>query len=400
MYAPDEMPPAGARLTNAPPADAILTEMVRDLADLGGSEDEASWRKATTYVTGRQSLCEHEPYKAERGQKQTRLVKQRLYARAEELGVKDDVPRPSFLANAWKMEEIWEDIFNAGTKDLPYDHYRQMAVCSLPRDNKDRLRAWAESERPKREVLRQRIRDEVDAHNGEHRPDFELKVSNYWKFNEAHENGAYGGIHPGIYANLMYWFTDPGDTVLDPCAGTGLLEETLRKYRFFRETYEAESSGPRRALMSDISPTRPGILQADARRGLPFDAGVAELAIVDPPYFRVADDKRYANFGATLDEWLDGLHYVAANVARCVRPGGLIAVVTDDVLRTGEHVPIAYLVTDLLRGLGLEPAATIYNNNPNYVYTMGPAMMKAAILGKKGHQLNGCKIIQVARKPS
>jgi hypothetical protein len=54
-------------------------------------------------------------------------------------------------------------------------------------------------------------------------PNFELEVSNFWKFNTLHDNGAFGGVHPRIYANLIYYFTDPGDSVLDPMAGTGLL---------------------------------------------------------------------------------------------------------------------------------------------------------------------------------
>jgi hypothetical protein len=71
---------------------------------------------------------------------------------------------------------------------LPYDHYRRIAVCSLPREDKDQLRAEAETHQPTQEALRAAIRAAVDSHNGIHRPDFELKTSNFWKFNTPHDN--------------------------------------------------------------------------------------------------------------------------------------------------------------------------------------------------------------------
>jgi hypothetical protein len=45
----------------------------------------------------------------------------------------------------------------------------------------------------------------------------------------------------------------------------------------------------------------------------------------------------------------------------------------------------------------LVPAATIYNHTPNFIHSMGPAQMKAARTARL--QVNGCKIIQVARIP-
>jgi hypothetical protein len=57
------------------------------------------------------------------------------------------------------MEETWEGIFRFETKDLPYQHYRQLAVCGLPRTDKDRLRVWAEGERLSQQELK-RAREE------------------------------------------------------------------------------------------------------------------------------------------------------------------------------------------------------------------------------------------------
>jgi hypothetical protein len=88
---------------------------------------------------------------------------------------------------------------------------------------------------------------------------------------------------------------------------------------------------------------------------------------------------------------------VVLNVLRCVKPGGLIAVITDDVLRSGEHVPVADEIRDMLRSLSLKPRATIQNDNPNYIYTMSAAQMSAARRSRL--LVNGCKTIRVVRKP-
>jgi SAM-dependent methyltransferase len=370
---------------------ALIARLVNDLDRLSVAE---SWAKASCYLTGYQQLAEQDDFKTLRGQQQARAINDALRRHAAE--VKCEIPQPSFLAHAKKLNDCWPEIFGSGTKLLPYQHYRQLAVCSLPLDEREALRGWAETERPHREVLQQRIRAAVDARNGIHKPDFELKVSNFWKFNAFDDTAGYGAVHAGIYANLLYWFTDPGDIVLDPMAGTGTLGRCLGAYRFFRERYEADGSGPRVALMSDVVSQQPAILRADARDRLPFDDGIARLAIIDPPYLRVADDKAYAGIGKTLDDWLAALNEIIGQALRCVRPGGVLAVITDDVLRRDEHEPLAYRVTQLLAEHGLRPRATIYNHNPNFVYTMGPAQMLA--MRKARLAANGCKIIQVASK--
>jgi hypothetical protein len=377
-------------------ADRIISSLVDELHEMEKRGDSASWDKATLYVAAFDQAKGEPKYKGLGGQKLTRAINNDIRADAAKRA--KQIPRPSFLSNAKKVDEVWSDIFTAGSKDLKYETYMLIAVSSLERDKKNDLRDWLESKNPSREELRQRIREEVDARNGIYKPDFESKVTNFWKFNSHHPNGGYGGVHGLAVANLIYWFTEPGDIVIDPMAGTGVTGNVVGAYRFFREVYEAEGSGERTVHMADIEPQRDDIIRADAKAGLPFDKGVAQLAIVDPPYLRIADEKLYANLGITKDEWLASLQKIVRNVIRCMKPGGQIAVMTDDVLRQGEHVPIGYEITGMLAKLGLVPRTTIYNHNPNFIYTMGPAQMRAARIGKT--HVNGCKIIQVATVPT
>lgn len=372
-------------------ADRIIADFVVAFDKLEQRDDDASWEKAECYLESHDKLKTDQHYAHKKGMARTRLINSDIRSKCAELNITG--PRPSFLSHALKLNQTWSELFAVDRKILPYDHYMRIAVASLPLKTKNKLRAQAERERPIGIKLRQLIREAVNAHNGIFKPDFPLKASNFWKFNSPHDNNEYGGVHPEVYANILYWFTDPGDTIIDPMAGTGLLSYTLGAYRFFRDVYQADGSGPRIALMSDKSPTQENIIAADATVSVPFGNGIAKLAIIDPPYLIIADGK-YDNIGATLDQWLANLERIVQNVRRCLRPNGLIAIMTDDVLRKKEHVPIAYHITAMLARNRFIPKATIYNHAPNFVWTMGPAQMVAA--RKEKLQCNGCKVIQVA----
>jgi hypothetical protein len=377
-------------------AERLIQELVDGLDVLERRTDATSWDKAALYVERFDQLADEPEFQGKHGQKLSREINKRLDADAIRRG--KTIPRPSFRSDALKLAGVWRGIFRVDPKDLPYDHYRRIAVCSLPREQKDAIRADAEHDQPNQEEMRKMIRIAVDTHNGIYKPDFPLKVSNFWKFDSPHDNGGYGGIHPEVVANLLFWFTEPGDTVIDPMAGSGVLADTLGKYRFFREQYEAEGSGPRIGLMSDLVPTREDIRQADATISLPFEKASAKLAILDPPYLRIADNKRYENLGQDADQWLTSIRQILINTLPCITPGGAIAVITDDVLRKSEHVPVAYRISSLFADLGLRPRATVYNHTPNFLFSMGPAMMKAAREARL--LVNGCKVIQVVIVPT
>ncbi len=80
-----------------------------------------------------------------------------------------------------------------------------MANCSLSEQQKRELHEWAEQEQPKQAELRERVRSLV---SGTPRPDFDLKVTNFWKFSRKPEEMTEfdGGIHPDLVANLIYYF--------------------------------------------------------------------------------------------------------------------------------------------------------------------------------------------------
>lgn len=106
---------------------------------------------------------------------------------------------------------------------------------------------------------------------------FEPTPYDFWYFGASCDN-RFGDPYPGripgqIIQNLLYFYTEPGDLVVDPMAGSGT-------------TYDVCKSMNRRCLCYDISPTREVIKQHDLTNGLPGEAENADLVFLDPPYFK------------------------------------------------------------------------------------------------------------------
>lgn len=311
-----------------------------------------------------------------------------------------DGPSGKWLSHTKKVFNTFPDlgvVNNTNSHNLngslPYDHYREIANSAVP--DKQALRQWAEEKNVTQKQLREHIKELVGSDPT--RPDFPLRVSNHWKFGERADKSRPvnfdGGIHPAIIANLLHYYTDPGDTVIDPMAGSGTTARVMEYYDYFKRSIpEQPYSGQREVLMSDIAPTLPDIVQVNAIEGLPWDDNIADLAILDPPYFGIADGK-YAGIGDTIDEWRDNIKSIMGHCSRVVRTGGSIAVIVDDYNRSNGHHPLSAFVVIAGMELGLKPSGTIYNAYPNFVVTMNGAQMKRAKDARL--QVNEMKVIAV-----
>ena len=255
----------------------------------------------------------------------------------------------------------------------------------------------AEAKQFTREQVREAVKVYQAEESGVHKPDFELKVSNHWRFGGiTHKVPFDGGVHPELIANLIHYYTDPGGVVVDPMAGSGVVDRVLASYDYFQAAVPSlPSSGPRKALMSDIAPTNPRIVQADATKGLPFPADSADMVIFDPPYWKVAKEK-YGILGDTIGDWRANIQDVMRNCAVVLKAGGKMAVIVDDYLRLNQSEPLFGYVLIAGMSIGLRSVATIYNPFPNFVVTMGPQQMEQA---KNARMMsNGMKIISVFEK--
>ena len=166
--------------------------------------------------------------------------------------------------------------------------------------------------------LRVLMREESDDSDGEEIPEF-IRFYNSWQF--AENDPRFGIPHPGripgqIPANIIYYFSEPGDLVVDPMAGGG-------------STLDAAEFLGREALGYDVVPKRPDIGQWDISKGFPDEAKGCQLIFMDPPYWNMMDEG-YSDLSSSrmnLGEFKSWYYELLRNASRTVRCGGFVAVI-------------------------------------------------------------------------
>lgn len=377
-----------------------LDQEIEDLASRLSNRQQAqaskgdthSWEQAEDYVRSRERIVR---LADEEG---IRLTPQQINKRIRQVeGYKG--PGTTFLTHSWRCNEVFTDVFSSTTKKAPFDMYKQIANSRLTDEQKRELRRWVEEEPVTQGDLRQRIKalqgDDVQ------RRGFRLMTTNLWKFassDGADDQGFDGGISNDVVANLLHFFTDPGDVVVDPMAGSGRTGYVVSKLPYFSPDWEDEKDwergGPRQVLMSDIDPAGPEIIRADCQESIPFSD--ADFVLLDPPYWKIAEGK-YNHGGDKLEQWLEWLEGVARNVHQTLKPSGVAALVLDDFLRSRQTVPLAHLGAETLKRAGFIHRMSIYNNYNNASASMGALQQWRAMVARL--PVNGVKIINIFERP-
>jgi hypothetical protein len=148
-------------------------------------------------------------------------------------------------------------------------------------------------------------------------PEF-IRFYNSWQFSE--NDPRFGIPHPGripgqISANIIYYYSEPGDLVVDPMAGGG-------------STLDAAAFLGREALGYDVVPKRPDIQQWDISKGFPDAAKGCQLIFMDPPYWNMMkegySDKSSSDL--SLGDFKNWYRKLLADAAHTVKPGGFVTV--------------------------------------------------------------------------
>jgi len=184
---------------------------------------------------------------------------------------------------------------------------------------------------------------------------------------EGGDGGFHGNFIPQVAEYLMLRYTNPGDWVWDPLAGSGTSGDV------------AEKIG-RNCLMTDLTPTRDDIYQANACyvRVLSTDDGpqvlgegdratkltdidweyqteewrwkVFKLVILHPPYWdiiRFSDDPSDLSNVKYLTQYLGRLGEIKLTVCNHLIDGGYVALVMGDIYKDGEVLPLSYWAAEL-----------------------------------------------------
>jgi hypothetical protein len=144
--------------------------------------------------------------------------------------------------------------------------------------------------------------------------------------------GFFGQMPPQAVENLLWLWSEPGQMVVDPFAGSGT-------------TLDVAGQMGRFAWASDLHPTRPSIHQHDITTGWPDAAPPeADLILLDPPYWRQAAG-RYSDDVADLGNqslaaFMDSWRAVLGACVPHLAAGGRLAFIispTQDGERVVDH---------------------------------------------------------------
>jgi DNA modification methylase len=149
----------------------------------------------------------------------------------------------------------------------------------------------------------------------------------------------YAGVTPAFVIYNMVWrYTDAGDTVLDPMAGSGT-------------TIDVAKEEGRKVIAFDVSPTRPDIKRNDARK-LPLDDNTIDMVFIDSPYGDNIDyNDQPANIGklsAESEEFYEALGKVIEECHRVLKPGKVIGWLIGDQWVKKKFTPVGFRIYEQL----------------------------------------------------
>ncbi len=118
------------------------------------------------------------------------------------------------------------------------------------------------------------------SHGANPKPTLRIQTTTLWEYPSQHYESAtskmqgdknYVGATPSwVIWQLLQRYTRPNDLIVDPMCGSGTTIDVARDLE-------------RRGLGYDLSPSRPDIFRADARK-IPLEDAKADFVFIDPPY--------------------------------------------------------------------------------------------------------------------
>lgn len=167
------------------------------------------------------------------------------------------------------------------------------------------------------------------------RQDFDI-----WRLGGDGDSAYFGRLPAGLIDNLLWLYTKPGQTVVDPFAGRGTTIKTAKQMG--RRVWASD-------LRGDFWDKTLPIHQHDITAGWPADApSKAELLILDPPYWQQAkgkysDDARdlanqplgefYENWAKTVKSAIPHAARIAYIISPTQRADGRVIDHATDMLR-------------------------------------------------------------------
>lgn len=168
-----------------------------------------------------------------------------------------------------------------------------------------------------------------------------FELYNLWRFSKCDERlgTKWPGNIPGqIAVNLLYYYTEQGDLVVDPMAGGG-------------STVDACLVMERKCRAYDINPpdNQLSIQKHDITKGFPSEADDADFIFFDPPYWKQKEEayNEESNNLASLplDDFYDACGEIFRSAFSTLKKGDHIGVIigpTQESMKIKDHAHVLY----------------------------------------------------------
>ena len=209
--------------------------------------------------------------------------------------------------------------------------------------------------------LRKKIHDDGLARRIDERTKygFDLRERNVWTFETPDPRFGkpnYKGRIPGqIVANALYYYSKPGDNVVDPFAGTGTLGDVIDTLPHFHD---------RKYKLYDANPLEEKIARNNILlTGIPEQSNSVDYIFLDPPAeftqrdsstdFEVGTDAARADFALKFKGMI-------RECSRILKSGGRVSIVIESAFAVSEFIDFPYEITQLFKDLGFKQIGKVY----------------------------------------
>lgn len=162
----------------------------------------------------------------------------------------------------------------------------------------------------------------------------------------AGDKDFHGNCSPQVIEQCIWRFSNEGELVLDPMAGSGTALDVCKKFN-------------RRCIGYDIKPPedRPDIIRNDSRK-IPLEEKSVDMIFIHPPYWNLTyytmaeEGLPDLSRAKTVEAYLATLKQVFKECYRVLKHGKFMCVLLGDLIRDGRFIPLCRKTTDIAEEIG------------------------------------------------